>query len=154
MIPIVEAVKTKLAIIKIGLIMFLIVAPIVGLGVYHWTTVSALEDQVQELTEQKATVEAKLKLVEADNAILKQNVGSLETALTQQNAKVSAWVANQQAQTGRALAAMELAKKESAKWKGQYSKLLGAPRSPGTACEAFSDKLDQYLELRRKETTP
>lgn len=117
---------------------------LLGFGVYHWASVTALKS---ELAEQKTQVAS----LTVENAALTSANDKLARSIEVQNSKVEELVAASRAASVTANAAIAKATKDASRWKAKYKELLDAPRPSGDDCKDLNITIDQYLQLRLAE---
>lgn len=131
----------KLKYIAIALLLIALVA----FGVYHKIVVSALEHQVQT----QATTISNLT---TDNAILKTNVDSLQSAIDSQNKTIQELKNASIKASEDAKKALDMEKAKTEIWRKKYVEIWDKPMPvPGNECESIRMRLNEYFRQRQEE---
>lgn len=122
-----------------------LVALIVGLLTWHFTTVAALQLQVRELTISNAQL-----LLDKVNLTFANT--ELRDSLEEQSARVRVWETDAAKRKLASEEALAKAVKEGEAWKSKYKTLLSAPPSnPDDQAASLEERFTDYLNERASQ---
>lgn len=114
-------------------------------AMFHFFQVKLLEstitDQAKQISEQQVTI-----------ANQKVSIDNLTVALDKQNKSIKDLADASKKKAEEAQAAIAEHARISAKWIKLYNDLLNSPKPAEDDCKALSIRMNQYFELRAKET--